>query len=500
VAIVEVGPGLLEALSALRDRVARARFPLPAPGSAAARRTRDDLVAQLDDHLLPRLRSPDAPLLAVVGGSTGAGKSTLVNSLVGREVSPAGFLRPTTRTPVLVCHTGDLPWFADRRVLPGLERGGDLRLEPTDALPPGLALLDAPDIDSLDARGRELAAELVCAADVWVFVTSASRYADAVPWHVLRTAREHDVTLVTVLDRVPHPVVPELSETFAEMLTRAGLGAVPRFTVPELPESVGLGGLLPRTAVAGLREWLAAHAQDPQVRAAAARRTVDGALESLRFRVGELAAASALQHAAVLRLSCNVADAYAEAEREIAHTVDTGGLMRGEAQARWLEYVGPEYTGTGERERLRDALGASLAALLRSALDTAARRAAHLWRADAAGRALAAEAEQLAAGAGTRHRAVRLAEEWLAGVAALAGGGDAAVRLAAAAFGAGAGTDGRGGEAGRIDRASRDLHARTGELVRLERERRYALLDRLDVTPDQQIELVAAVSAVWKER
>ena len=71
-----------------------------------AARVRDELVAQIDDYLLPRLRSMDAPLLMVVGGSTGAGKSTLVNSLVGADVSPAGVLRPTTRAPVLVCHPG----------------------------------------------------------------------------------------------------------------------------------------------------------------------------------------------------------------------------------------------------------------------------------------------------------------------------------------------------------------------------------------------------------
>ena len=49
----------------------------------------------------------DAPLLAVVGGSTGAGKSTLVNSLIGRAVSRPGVIRPTTRSPVLVHHPDD---------------------------------------------------------------------------------------------------------------------------------------------------------------------------------------------------------------------------------------------------------------------------------------------------------------------------------------------------------------------------------------------------------
>lgn len=69
---LDVRPQLLDALSALRDRVAAARFPLPLAGAPRARANRDELLAQLDDYLVPRLRDPEAPLLAVVGGSTGA--------------------------------------------------------------------------------------------------------------------------------------------------------------------------------------------------------------------------------------------------------------------------------------------------------------------------------------------------------------------------------------------------------------------------------------------
>ena len=72
--------------------------------------------------MLPRLRRIDAPLLTVVGGSTGAGKSTVVNSLVRAQVTPSGVLRPTTRSPVLVCHPDDVAWFSDTRVLPELTR------------------------------------------------------------------------------------------------------------------------------------------------------------------------------------------------------------------------------------------------------------------------------------------------------------------------------------------------------------------------------------------
>ncbi|HBX81697.1 MAG TPA: hypothetical protein DEG88_07625, partial [Propionibacteriaceae bacterium] len=91
---------LVEALGALREALAHARFPLRLPGAEEATRASRGMVAQLDDYLLPRLETLDAPLLAVIGGSTGAGKSTLVNSLIGRVVSAPGVIRPTTRSPV----------------------------------------------------------------------------------------------------------------------------------------------------------------------------------------------------------------------------------------------------------------------------------------------------------------------------------------------------------------------------------------------------------------
>src|SRR5215207_1074616 len=153
-----------EGLVALGERLRAVRLELEVPGAGEARRVRDEIVAQIDDYLLPRLTSMDAPLLMVVGGSTGAGKSTLVNSLVGAPVSPAGVLRPTTRSPVLVCHPDDVGWFEDDRILPGMSRTtgrpagpGGLELAPTTGLPQGVALLDSPDIDSVVEANRSLA-------------------------------------------------------------------------------------------------------------------------------------------------------------------------------------------------------------------------------------------------------------------------------------------------------------------------------------------------------
>lgn len=343
---------------------------------------------------MPRLREPDAPLLAVVGGSTGAGKSTLVNSIVGRRVTEAGVLRPTTRNPVLVCHPDDHHWFSGVRVLPDLTRvwtpehdpaeelmapGDDsarvLRLETADTLPPGLALLDAPDIDSLIAGNRVLAAQLICAADIWVMVTTAARYADAVPWHLLRTAKEYDATLVTVLDRVPHQVVSEVSRQYGALLTKAGLGHIPRFTVPELPESAWGGGLLPATAVAPLRAWLSQQAQDPGAREHAIIRTANGLLDSLKVRMPELANAAAAQYAAALRLTSAVDSAYDSEYARVRSRLQAGAVLAGDALKRWRAF--PLDCSASE---LLESLVESLSTLLLCAVTAADERVDDVWR------------------------------------------------------------------------------------------------------------------------
>ena len=63
---------LVSAVEGLRDAVEGARLPLDVTSRAPAEASRRQLLQQLDDYVLPRLRAIDAPLLAVVGGSTGA--------------------------------------------------------------------------------------------------------------------------------------------------------------------------------------------------------------------------------------------------------------------------------------------------------------------------------------------------------------------------------------------------------------------------------------------
>lgn len=70
--------------------------------TASARALITSMARQLDDYILPRSASMDSPLTIVVGGSTGAGKSTLVNTLLGEPLTQSGAIRPTTRHPVLL--------------------------------------------------------------------------------------------------------------------------------------------------------------------------------------------------------------------------------------------------------------------------------------------------------------------------------------------------------------------------------------------------------------
>ena len=408
---------LIDPLTRLRDELDGVELGLELPTAESARRRRDELVGQIRDYLLPRLRQMDAPLLMVVGGSTGAGKSTLVNTVVGAPVSEAGVLRPTTRGPLLVCNPDDLHWFEGERVLPELARttgrvgsATELALVPSERLPIGLALLDAPDIDSVVAENRALGAQLLAAADAWLFVTTAARYADAVPWELLEGARERGTALAVVLNRVPPDAVGVVSDHLREMLAERGLDDAELLLVREATLE---DGLIPTAEFATVRRWLDALAVDATRRHALVRRTLTGALDTIPKRVGVVEAALAEQRVAAEELRAEARRSYRRALEDVDDVVRSGSLLRGEVLARWHEVI-----GTGDlmraletrvgwvRDRLRSivtgrpnaareleaAVETSVDAVVLAAADRAAERAARSWRALPAGRALLEDA------------------------------------------------------------------------------------------------------------
>ncbi|MFE6234892.1 dynamin family protein [Cellulosimicrobium sp. NPDC057862] len=446
--------GLVESLEILRGRLAAARLPLDLPGSAAAREDLDLAVHQLDDYLLPRLRSHAAPLLVVVGGSTGAGKSTLVNSLLGEHVSAPGVLRPTTRAPVLVHHPLDERWFSTDRVLPGLARvsehgprpGADvttggtapagqpdptrtLRLVASDALPQGLALVDAPDVDSVETANRELAAQLLAAADLWLFVTTAARYADAVPWDLLHRAAERRAQVAIVLDRVD-PGAEAVADDLRRMMDENGLDAAPLFAVGE---SELVDGFLPEPSVAEVASWLSALGADGDARDRVATATRDGVVDDLVRRAVLVAGAADAQATSDARLRAVVGRAYDEAAATVDAATSDGALLRGEVLARWQDFVGTSELFRSVEQgvgRVRDAVAAffrgrpaqapqveqaiahGLEAVVLDATDAAAERAYGGWRADPAGTALLDGLDLSRSSAGVRARVAEEIRGW----------------------------------------------------------------------------------------
>ncbi|MFP5312071.1 MAG: dynamin family protein, partial [Actinomycetes bacterium] len=415
-------------LEDIRSGLDDVSLPLLLPGSDQARRDTSASRAQLDDYILPRYRSLDAPLLAVVGGSTGAGKSTLVNGLVGHPVTRAGAIRPTTRRPILLHNPAEAAWFEGQRVLPGLSRirgtlaGGpalgaqtgeqdgpidSLVLLADPAVPAGIALLDAPDVDSISDHNRLLAGQLLAAADLWVFVTTANRYADAVPWKLLLDAAGRDITVAVVLDRVPAGAEAEVSQDLRGLLDREGLAGSRLFIIAGT--ALDPAGMLPPGAVDELRGWLSSLAADAAGRAGVARRTLNGAVRTLAVRIREIAGAVREQEEAAARLEADAVAAYADAADRILDATRDGALLRGEVLARWQDFVGTgEFFRTLEQNvgRFRDRLGAFFrgepapAVRVEAAIETglqavivdqaanAAEDTDRRWRSDPAGRHL----------------------------------------------------------------------------------------------------------------
>ncbi|HEX6934385.1 MAG TPA: GTPase [Streptosporangiaceae bacterium] len=413
---------LESALVDLRDAVTRTQLLLDFPGIEAARAERQQVISQVEDYLLPRLRQSGAPILISMVGSTGAGKSTLLNSIAGRQVSATGIRRPTTNSPVLACHPDEVGWFAENVFLPTLPRvrqqglampgrDGLLVLATSAGMPRGIALLDTPDIDSVVAAHRQFARQFLDASDLWLFVTTARRYADAVVWELLKDARDRGASLGIVLSRVPPASIGQLTGHFGAMLDANGLSDVPRFVVPE---TVVTDAQLPPEVAAPVRAWLEDTAERDDRRIAILTQTMSGVLDSFETRVPELAAQAQTQLELGAELRSAADAAYAAALAEHDEAIRSGSLLRGEVVARWQDFAG---TGDlmrtlemrkGKRaqrskkhaafparaQALKAALRQSVEALTTSLADRAAEDAMERWQSSPAGAGLLTEARQ----------------------------------------------------------------------------------------------------------
>lgn len=358
------------ALAALEDAVRAPTAALVASGSgrsALQQRLAEDVAGHR-----ARVRDLEAPLLVVVGGVTGAGKSTIVNTLLGRALVATGVLRPTTFAPTLVADPGDLDWFTGDRVLGHLSRAessaevgaarlpgqpvgdsrssrllgdlalggrgdaGVLRLVRDPSLPAGLALVDAPDIDSVSDANRDLADALLDAADLWLWCTTAGKYADEESMRYLRRAHERDTALVVALTQVRDGDVAEILDDFRGKLAAEGLGAVEILVVgmAEVRD-----GQLPAGAVTELRGWLETLSR-PDVRRARRRQTLAGALAAIPADVERLVDELEAERRAVDLLADDADAASVRARRDFAEALEEGLPLHREVLDRWNRFVG----------------------------------------------------------------------------------------------------------------------------------------------------------------
>jgi energy-coupling factor transporter ATP-binding protein EcfA2 len=430
-------PELAERLAAL----ARAR-PLGDQANAEATRRTTQLRDNLASHVLPRARSLDAPLLVLLIGPTGAGKSSLMNALAGFDASPSGVIRPTTREIVVVAAPGARSSLLSEGLPLSTLAEGRVRYHEYADMPEGIALIDSPDVDSIEHANRELTERLAEAADLGVFVTTATRYADRVPWEVLARLRDRGLPLVVVVNRMPADQADRATvlDDVARLLEGAGIETegLELVAVPEGALDPTVDGLQ-REAVAAVRSRIDALGADRDARRALAGRALAGSLTGLVplvERVADDLEHEAIEADAVRRFAVHAFETESAAVRE---RLSGGSFLRAEALRQWQAFVGADEitrffsTGIGKvrgtlsalirgtprapvAEVREDAI-ADIAALARSHAGEAARRAATAWSEERSTRELVARDPSLWSASPGFDAALRARlEGWIAGI------------------------------------------------------------------------------------
>ena len=415
----------------------------PADASPSSPPGPRDRARELREHtrgyLLPRARDLDAPLVIVLLGPTGSGKSTLFNTIAGAPVSRTGVLRPTTRHAVVVATDADARTVVDEGPLAAIPPD---RLEVRDeGARPGVVIVDAPDVDSVEHDNRALADTLLELADLCVFVTTATRYADRVPWDVLARAEQRRIPLVVVVNRLPpgEDAAAVLADV-DRLLGRTSLAAMGVVAVPEgALNATGRG--LDRVAVEPLLARIVELSRDRVKRHAMAERALAGAVAGLSPLVETIAAD--LDHEAVEAdaLRRTLATDYADETRLLRERLTGGTVLREEVIRHWHSFVGADQvtrlfsTGIG---RVRGTLLAAVrgtpaapvalvqqgaaddvAALVVAHAAEAARRTAAHWAADPRGaQVVAADPSLWAASPDLAARTRTAVDEWVRTIAA----------------------------------------------------------------------------------
>jgi len=395
----------LRALVERLDVLAARRLATHPRGEAASARGRQ-LADHVSGHVRVRAASLDAPVLVVLVGPTGAGKSTVFNTIAGRAASETGVIRPTTRVAVVLIHPADLGPLRDGAFarIPTAQ----IRFVEDGSIEPGVVLVDAPDIDSLEHLNRELADRLVEAADLCLFVTTATRYADRVPWTVLARVRERGLPLQVIVNRMPAEATDQ-AEVLADvrgLLMDAGMEEVQASVADEPPRNVIAvregaldiaGDRLERSTIAPVLDEISRLRADRGARLDLATRALTGSLMGLGESLDQIAddAEHESIDAEALR---RIADrSYKGGLDALRHEIVRGTFLREEALRHWQTYIGADQITRFFSEGIIKIRGAIAAVLRPASAPVAEVRAATTDDLVSAARLQAAEAARRSA-------------------------------------------------------------------------------------------------------
>ena len=265
------------------------------------------------DTARARLGFPSSAYVLALAGGTGVGKSTLLNTIAGEVVSPAGARRPTTSDAVAWVPSsrgrelaGLLGWLGVREVKE--HAGGALD---------GVAVLDLPDFDSVAHEHRERVDSLLPRVDAVAWVVDPEKYKD----HVMHGGYlsefapriRRQIVVLNRSDLLSADDAKRVADDMREQLRRDGAADVEVVATRARDGAIG---------IAGLRAWLESGVEAKRVVLARVAAEMREAVRKLAADAGVLEA-----HNALIEPSRRER-AIASVSKGALALVDIGGLER----------------------------------------------------------------------------------------------------------------------------------------------------------------------------
>lgn len=200
-----------------------------------------------------RPKRRELPLQVAVIGPTQAGKSTVVNLLLGSEkaeASPlAGFTRKAAGFACIPDHSA-IGWVSE-------VVGEGIHVGPVDcdSQPPSITW-DTPDFDSHRSHDyRTLIARIGALADVFVLVVSKEKYSDLSVWEMMHTLQPLNRKVIVCLNKVSTDS-DVLSAAVRNRVSECGwdLDRTPLIVLPHTPQHNVFQALSNTSAVEALRQ------------------------------------------------------------------------------------------------------------------------------------------------------------------------------------------------------------------------------------------------------